>query len=76
LLGFAGLFTSNLAFQQVMSLLLPLVLLIVGLFLVFLFFKMGRRYIAIGIFISSLLPLLIFGACFFILFGMSAGLGG
>jgi len=48
---------------------LPLILLILGLLFMALFFKIGRRYLAIGILSSAILPLLVYGACWVVIIG-------
>ena len=44
-----------------------LIVFLASLFGIVYFFRIGRRYIAIGIISSALLPLLIFGACLVII---------
>ena len=56
-------------FGNIMFFVLPLILLILGLLFMALFFKIGRRYLAIGILSSAILPLLVYGACWVVIIG-------
>jgi hypothetical protein len=67
--GIRSLMNIRSGFGSIMFFVLPLILLILGLLLMGLFFKMGRRYIAIGILSSSVLPLLVYGACWVVIIG-------
>jgi len=57
ILSFIGNLLEGISF----SLGLPLIHLIIGLLLIILFFKIGRRYIAIGIIWSTILSTLLYG---------------
>lgn len=72
ILGFFGIIILNSIFATVLSfaslgwtsLLIPIV---VFAFSLVLFFKIGRRFIAIGIISIALIPILLFGSCLLLL---------
>lgn len=78
ILGFFGIVILNLIFGTALSFANLgwanlLISIVVFVFLLVLFFKIGRRFIAIGIISIALIPILIFGSCLLLLGAGSLG---
>lgn len=72
---FLSLSNSGTGFAFSSMIVIAVIALLVAIIGIIVAFKKGRRYIGIGIIVSAIIPLLLLGACWLILAGISGSFG-